>query len=152
MYDTTIPSTMQNWLTSTSRPRFSGGAISAMYIGTATDTPPIANPPMNRIHPNTCGGRAVAPRPPPGVNAHPTAETRNSTPIHTSVGLRPSRSHIRPAANAPNTVPISAPATTSPCQNGARANSSWIASSHPEMTPESNPNKSPPSDTAQVIQ
>ena len=110
---------MQNWLTSTRRPRLSGGAISAMYIGTATDTPPMAMPPMKRIQPRTCGPIA-----PPGVTAHPAAEIKNKTPIHTSVGLRPNRSHIRPATNAPNTVPINAPATTSPCQNGASLNSS----------------------------
>ena len=151
---------MQNWLTRTSLPRLPGGAISAMYIGTATDTPPMAMPPMNRIHPKTCGpnipGRDAAMSRPPvaphGVNAHPTADTRNSTPIHTSVGLRPNLSHIRPAASAPNTVPKSAPATTSPCQNGASANSACIASSHPEITPESNPKSSPPSETAPVIQ
>jgi N-carbamoylputrescine amidase len=44
-------------------------------------------------------------------------------PIQTSVGLRPKRSHIRPAVSAPNTVPINAPATTSPCQNDASPNS-----------------------------
>ena len=77
---------------------------------------------------------------------------KNRAPIHTSVGLRPSQSHIRPAASAPNTVPISAPATTRPCQNGASSNSRWIASSHPDITPESKPNSNPPSETAQVIQ
>ena len=118
-----------------------------MYIGTATDTPPIAMPPMKRIHPRTCG-----PISPCGVIAHPAADMKNSTPIQTSVGLRPSQSHILPAASAPNTVPINAPATTSPCQNGLRANSPCIASSQPDMTPASKPKRSPPSETAHVIQ
>ena len=139
---------MQNWYTRTSLPLFFGGAISAMYIGTATETPPVPIPPMNRIHARTCGPSTF----PPGVTAQPAADTKNRMPIHTSVGLRPRMSHIFPAASAPNTVPISAPAITSPCQNGASANSFCTAWSHPDITPASKPNSSPPRETAQTIQ
>ncbi len=43
-----MPSTVLNWLTATRRPRDSGGAISAMYMGETTEATPIAMPPVNR--------------------------------------------------------------------------------------------------------
>jgi hypothetical protein len=43
-----MPTTMLSWLRATSRPRTSAGAISAMYIGAATDDPPMASPPRKR--------------------------------------------------------------------------------------------------------
>ena len=112
-----------------------------MYSGTTTDTPPMASPPIKRNHPSAWGPTA-----PVGVNAQPRAETRKRTAIAHSVGRRPNLSLGFPARNTPKSVPISATETTSPCQNAESPNSAWIAFSAPDITPESNPKRNPPTD------
>ena len=134
---------MLNWFKPTRSPRHLPGAISTMYRGTTTETPPMASPPMKRNHPSACGPAA-----PVGVNAQPRAETRKRTAIAQRVGRRPNLSLGFPARNTPKSVPISATDTTSPCQNALSPNSAWIAFSAPDITPESNPKRKPPTEAA----
>src|SRR5574344_120989 len=97
---------------------------------------------MKRNQPSICGPTVTFET----VNAQPTAETRKRIAIAHRVGRRPNRSLGLPAVNTPISVPMSAPEMMSPCQNELRPNSFWIAFSAPEMTPESKPNRKPPSE------
>src|SRR6202011_6196529 len=47
-YAMTIPKTILNWNIPANRPRYFGGAISAMYRGAATVDIPMPNPPITR--------------------------------------------------------------------------------------------------------
>lgn len=42
-----MPTTIVNWLSETSRPRIEAGATSAIYIGESPDAMPMAMPPKN---------------------------------------------------------------------------------------------------------
>ncbi len=57
-----MPTTMFNWLSATRRPRTAAGAISAMYIGAATDDPPMAMPPRKRKN-SSAGQFQASPHP-----------------------------------------------------------------------------------------
>src|SRR6185503_14825428 len=93
---TTMPNTMLNWNIPARRPRYSGGAISEMYMGATTVETPMPMPPMNRAMMNVSTFHA---------RAEPTADTIYRMPTQSSVGLRPQRSAGQPPASAPMTVP-----------------------------------------------
>ena len=75
-----MPNTILNWKKPTSRPRIRAGAISAIYMGPSTDEAPMPRPPMKR---------ATSSEGQPNANAHPSAETKYSTPVIRRLARRP---------------------------------------------------------------
>src|SRR6185503_7480862 len=70
-------------------------------------------------------------------------DTVYSTPVQSSVGLRPNLSAGQAPASAPITVPYSADPMTMPCSPGLSPQSDWIVCSAPEITTVSKPKRNP---------
>ena len=94
-----MPMTMVSWLTETSLPRISAGAISAMYMGERLEARPMPTPPTMRKTTKTVksGARAVQ-----------TAETVKNAPARMRSRLRPKRSERPPETSAPMRQPTRA--------------------------------------------
>jgi hypothetical protein len=76
-----------------------------MYMGAATVASPMPTPPMNRATMSDGASHA---------SPDQTADTKYSTPIQNSVGLRPKRCAGQAPKIDPSTVPYSADAMTIP--------------------------------------
>ncbi|ETJ94702.1 hypothetical protein D041_0620B, partial [Vibrio parahaemolyticus EKP-008] len=93
------PITIVNWLIATNFPRFSAGAISAIYIGDSADAKPIPTPPIIRY---TTKALKLSDA------AVPHADTTNRKAARIKGRLRPYLSEIVPAMKAPTIQPSSA--------------------------------------------
>lgn len=121
-----MPTVIMSWFNDTSRPRRTGGEISAMYSGTTSDAAPMASPITNREPTRT----AV-----PGASPETTAPAANTIAVATRLLRRPRPSASGPAARAPNTAPSSKAATTTCWPPLDSPNSGVMYSSAPEITP-----------------
>src|SRR3954464_12618831 len=78
-------------------------------------------------------------------NPDPTALAKNSVAATSITRLRPNRSAMGPAANAPTALPSSASDTETPLIQVPIANCSRSATTAPFMTAVSKPKRNPPS-------
>src|SRR5215204_7476377 len=101
------------------------GAISAIYIGPATEEAPIAKPPIKRPITSTVqlGAKAVK-----------TDVRVKMKAIAIITFFLPYRSAGNPAEKAPTTAPMMAMATVKPCQKFVKWYKAWTGCSTPEIT------------------
>ena len=131
-----MPKTILNWKNPTSRPRFSGGAISAIYIGPSTDEAPIPRPPRKR---------ATTQRGPTECESATESGNQVQDPGNAQAGAT-AIAVARDAAEhrAEDGSPQSAASTVTPRLAGVRGYVVVSAPVAPEMTAVSKPNSSPP--------
>ncbi len=130
-----MPVTIASCCSEPSRPRRCAGAISAMYVGAITDADPIARPPTKR--------QSMSPPTLPG-NAEPIAEIMKSTAATRMAWMRPRRSAMRPAYQAPTAQPSSAMLTMKPVCAGLVPYCAAMPGTAALMTEESKPKRKPP--------
>jgi hypothetical protein len=135
---TEMPMTMLSWLNDTRRPRDSGGAISAMYIGAIMSAAPTPSPPNIRA---TTSHRKL------GASAEAIADIANRMAAILSTGRRPMRS-LRGPDNIIASVAVSAnDDTDQPTWILVSENSTSMKPTTPEITDASKPIRNPPSAT-----
>jgi hypothetical protein len=139
---TEIPITMLSWLNDTRRPRASGGAISAMYIGAIISAAPTPSPPSMRARTSHVKLGATAER---------IAETANNSAAILNTGRRPMRSLRGPDNIIANVAVSDSDDTDHPSWIFVSENSTSIKPTTPEITDASKPMRNPPSATNSAI-
>ena len=139
---TEMPMTMLSWLNETRRPRDSGGAISAIYIGAMMSAAPTPRPPSiraNTSHPKL------------GASADRIAETANSAAAILRTGRLPMRSLSGPDSIIASVAVSDSDDTDQPSWILVRENSTSIKRTTPEITDASKPMRNPPSATNRAV-
>src|SRR5688572_22323976 len=118
------------------------GAISEIYKGTTLLARPMPMPPMIRDTMTPVND---------GINAQPSADSKNSNAASNSGFFLPNRSLSSPDMATPMMQPTNAEDTNQPSWKADKANCFCNRGNIPDTTAISNPNKKPPSDATRVM-
>jgi hypothetical protein len=137
-----MPVTMNSWLKVTMRPRTAAGAISAMYIGAATNTAPTPSPLSRRARINA--GKL-------GAAAATAADTANTIAAARKTVRRPKRSASGPATTIASVAVSVCDVTAHPISKLESANFDSMKITAPVNSDPSKPTRKPESATISIV-